>query len=60
MGFKLEMAKAWLRFIFLIGLMLTIYALVTEGDQPIETMIGAVLSTLGVMFGWFDFEKAFQ
>jgi len=51
-----ETLKAWMRVVFLIGLELFIDATVTPGDQPLETAIGAILSTIGIYLGWFDFK----
>ena len=53
-----EILKAWMRVVFLIGLMLSIDALVTPGNQPLEIAIGGILSTIGIYIGWYDFKDS--
>jgi len=57
MNFMSETLKAWMRVVFLIGLMISIDAIVTPGNQPLETAIGSILSTIGIYLGWFDFKS---
>ena len=56
--YSVEVFKALMRILFIVGLMLSIDAIVTPGDQMVEIAIGSILSTIGIFYGWYDFENS--
>jgi len=56
--YSVEVFKALMRILFIVGLMLSIDAIVTPGDQMVESAIGSILSAIGIFYGWYDFENS--
>ena len=50
-----ELFKAFMRTLFITGLLLSIYFIVNDINGPGEVL--GFMIAVGIFFGWFDFEE---
>lgn len=53
-----ESFKAFMRVVFICGLVVSIDAIVNPAPQSGQALIGGIATSLGVWWGWYDFEDS--